>query len=31
MNLIDILEKEIYPTYGHWYGSTTSLIIKGAN
>ena len=31
MNLIDILEKEIYPTYGHWYGSTTSLIIKGTN
>ncbi|GAA5414773.1 phospho-sugar mutase [Ureaplasma ceti] len=29
MDLIDILEKEIYPTYGHWYGVTTSLIIPG--
>lgn len=23
-DLIDILEKEIYPKYGHWYGNTTS-------
>lgn len=31
MDLIDILEKEIYPTYGHWYGNTTSLVIKSHN
>ena len=29
MDLIDILEQEIYPKYGHWYGLTTSLIIPG--
>lgn len=28
---IDILEKEIYPKYGHWYGNTTSLVINGLN
>ena len=31
MDLIDILEKEIYPKYGHWYGKTTSLIIPGVD
>lgn len=29
MDLIDILEKEIFVKYGHWYGETTSLIIPG--
>ena len=28
MDLIDILEKEIFPKFGHWYGETTSLIIN---
>lgn len=28
---IDILENEIYPKYGHWYGNTTSLVIDGLN
>lgn len=31
MSLIDVLEQEIYPTYGHWYGATTSLVIPGVN
>lgn len=28
-DFIDILEKEIYPKFGHWYGNTTSIVIDG--
>ncbi|MDE7222033.1 MAG: phospho-sugar mutase, partial [Ureaplasma sp.] len=28
---IDILEKEIFPQFGHWYGETTSIKILGHN
>lgn len=31
MDLIDILEKEIFPEFGHWYGETTSVVIKSIN
>lgn len=31
MDLIDVLEKEIYPKYGHWFGATTSITIKDVN
>lgn len=31
MDLIDVLEKEIFPKYGHWFGSTTSITIKDIN
>lgn len=31
MDYIDILEKEIFPTFGHWYGETTSIKILGHN
>lgn len=30
MDLIDVLEKRIYPKYGYWYGETVSLTIPGA-
>lgn len=29
--LVDILEKEIFPTYGYWSGETVSYTIQGAN
>jgi phosphomannomutase len=28
MTLIDIFEKEIFPTYGHWFGRTVSVKIE---
>lgn len=31
MDLVDLLEKEIYPKYGHWYGETTSILIHDLN
>ena len=31
MDLVDLLEKEIYPKYGHWYGETTSIVINDLN
>ena len=31
MDLVDLLEKEIYPKYGHWYGETTSILIQDLN
>ncbi len=30
-DFIDILEKEIYPQYGFWFGRTTSKIISGTD
>lgn len=31
LDLIDVLEKRIYPIFGHWYGSTVSITIPGNN
>lgn len=31
MDLIDILEKEIFPKYGYWYNRTIQFIIDGDN
>ncbi len=31
MDLIDILEKEIYPKYGSWYGITVPCLIPGGD
>jgi phosphomannomutase len=31
MDFVDILNREIYPEYGHWYGCTKSYLINDPN